>query len=70
MNDFILDKLSGRSRHLVSTDKMITDDENMPDVFSVQYLNSVQVPGAPRDLNLKIGALIFFTRNIKFDSST
>ena len=41
----------------------------MPDVVSVEYLNSVNVPGTPpHDLPLKIGALVFFLRNINFDS--
>ncbi|CAM9929635.1 unnamed protein product [Laminaria digitata] len=69
INDSILNRITGRSHHLLSTDKIIIDDENMPDVVSVEYLNSVQVPGTPpHDQHLKIGALVFFIRNINFDS--
>ena len=68
INKFILDKMPGRTHHLLSTDKIISDDEDMPDVVSVEYLNSVNVPGTPpHDLPLKIGALVFFIRNINFD---
>ncbi|CAN0228447.1 unnamed protein product [Ectocarpus sp. 12 AP-2014] len=50
------------------SDKIIKDDENMPHVVSVAYLNSIKVPGTPPyKLNLKVGALIFFITNIDFD---
>ncbi|CAN0338899.1 unnamed protein product, partial [Scytosiphon promiscuus] len=69
INAFIISKIPRRSYHLLSTDKIVTDGENMPDVVSVEYLNSVQVPGTPHhDLHLKIGTLVFFIRNINFDS--
>ena len=41
----------------------------MPEVVSVEYLNTVNVPGTPPHyLKLKIGALVMFIRNINFDS--
>lgn len=43
INGLILNTITGLSHHLLSTDKVVTDDENMPDVVSVEYLNSVQV---------------------------
>ncbi|CAN0525387.1 unnamed protein product, partial [Laminaria digitata] len=68
INDFILDNLPGDSHHLLSSDKIVTDDEVMPDVVAVEFLNTVQVLGTPpHDLHLKLGALIFFIRNINFD---
>ncbi|CBJ27855.1 conserved unknown protein [Ectocarpus siliculosus] len=40
----------------------------MPDIVSLEYLNSINVPGTPpHKFNLKFGALIFFIRNINFD---
>ena len=39
------------------------------EVVSVEYLNTVYAPGTPPyDLQLKIGALTMFTRNINFGS--
>ena len=41
----------------------------MPEVVFVEYLNTVNVPGTPpHDLQLKIGALVMFIRNVNFDS--
>lgn len=69
INEFILDKMPGRVHHLLSSDKIVTDDDEMPNSISVEYLNKVDVAGTPpHDLNLKIGALVFFIRNINFDS--
>ena len=69
INDFILNKMPGRVHHQLSSDKIITDDEDMPDAVSVEYLNKVDVAGTPpHDLSLKIGALVFFIRNINFDN--
>ncbi|CAN0463024.1 unnamed protein product, partial [Scytosiphon promiscuus] len=69
INDFILTKMRGRVHHLLSTDKIVSDDEQMPDVVSVEYLNTINVPGTPpHDLSLKLGALVFFIANINFDS--
>ncbi|CAN0269966.1 unnamed protein product, partial [Scytosiphon promiscuus] len=68
INEFILTKMRGRVNHLLSTDKIVSDDEQMPDV-SVEYLNTINVPGTPpHDLSLKLGALVFFIRDINFDS--
>ncbi|CAM9107912.1 unnamed protein product [Ectocarpus sp. 13 AM-2016] len=40
----------------------------MPDVASVEYFTSINVPGTPpHKFNLKVGALIFFMSNIYFD---
>ena len=45
----------GRVRYLLGSDKPISHDENMPEVVSVEYLNNVDVPGAPpHDLSLKL----------------
>lgn len=69
INDYILDKMQGRSHHLLSNDKIVTDDEDMPEVISIEYLNEVSVPGTPpQDPHLKLGSLVFFIRNINFDS--
>ena len=69
INNFILDKMHGRIHHQLSSDKIVTDDDNMPDVVSVEYLNRIDVAGTPpHDLSLKIGALVFFIRNINFDN--
>ncbi|CAM9225750.1 unnamed protein product [Ectocarpus sp. 8 AP-2014] len=68
INDFILRKMPGNVHEHLSSDKIIKDDENMPDVVSVAYLSSINVPGTPpHKLNLKVGALIVFIRNINFD---
>ncbi|CAM9631222.1 unnamed protein product, partial [Ectocarpus sp. 6 AP-2014] len=68
INDFILGKLPGRVHEQLSSDKIIKDDENMSDVVFVEYVDSISVPGTPpHKLNLKVGALIFFIRNINFD---
>ena len=40
----------------------------MPDVVSIEYLNMVQIPDTPPHDHLKIGALVFFIRDINFDS--
>ena len=41
----------------------------MLEVVSVEYLNEVDVPGTPpHKLHLKLGSLIFFIKNINFDS--
>ena len=69
INNFILDKMHGRIHHQLSSDKIVTDDDDMPDVVSVEYLNRIDVAGTPpHDLSLKIGALVFFIRNINFDN--
>ena len=64
--------MPGDSHRLLSNDKIVTDDQNMPDVVSVEYLNEVDVPGTPpHKLHLKLGLLISFirnTRSISFDS--
>ena len=62
---YILEKMPGDSHRLLSNDKVVTHDQNMPDVVSVEYLNEVDVPGTPpHKLHLKLGSLISFTRNI------
>ncbi|CAM9274400.1 unnamed protein product, partial [Ectocarpus sp. 13 AM-2016] len=69
INNFILDKMQGDGHHQLSTDRSVTDDSNMPDVVSVEYLHEVNVPGTPpHNLHIKLGSLIFFIRNINFDS--
>ena len=61
--------MPGDSHRLLRNDKIVTDDQNMPDVVSVEYLNEVDVPGtSPHKLHLKLGSLISFIRNIFFDS--
>ena len=61
--------MPGDNHRLLSNDKIVTDDQNMPDVVSVEYLNEVDVPGTPpRKLHLKLGSLISFISNINFDS--
>ena len=66
--NYILEKMPGDSRRLLINDKIVTDDQNMPDVVSVEYLNEVDVPGTPpHKLHLKLRSLIFFIRNINFD---
>ena len=45
--NYILEKMPGDSHRLLSNDKKVTDDQNMPDVVSVEYLNEVDVPGTP-----------------------
>ena len=67
--NYILEKMPGDSHRLLSNDKIVTDDQNMPGVVSVKYLNEVDVPGTPpHKLHLKLGSLISFIRNINFDS--
>ena len=57
--------MPGDSHRLLSNDKIVTDDQNMSDVVSVEYLNEVDVPGTPpHNLHLKLGSLISFIRNI------
>ena len=69
INDHILSRMPGREHHLLSSDKIITDDEEMPNSISVEYLNKVDVAGTPpHDLTLKMGASVFFIRNINFDN--
>ena len=60
----------GEAKHWKRSDRLVTDDsENMPEVASVEYLNTVNVPGTPlHDLQLRIGALVMFIRNINFDN--
>ena len=61
--------MPGDSHRLLRNDKIVTDDQNMPDVVSVEYLNEVDVPGtSPHKLHLKLRSLISFIRNIFFDS--
>ena len=61
--------MPGDSHRLLSNYKIVTDDQNMPDVVSVECLNEVDVPGTPpHKLHLKLGSLISFIRNINFDS--
>ena len=64
--------MPGDSHRLLSNDKIVTDDRNVPDVVSVEYLNEVDVPGTPpHKLHLKLGSLISFIRNTRsrnFDS--
>ena len=70
INEYVLDMLPGDAQHKMSSDWLVTDDaENMAEVASVEYLNKVNVPGTPpHDLQLKIGDLVMFMRNINFDS--
>ena len=57
--------MPGDSHRLLRNDKIVTDDQNMPDVVSVEYLNEVDVPGtSPHKLHLKLGSLISFIGNI------
>ena len=69
INDYVLDMLPGDKQHEESSDRLVTDDsENMPEVVSVGYFNTVNVPGTPpHDLQLRIGALVVFIININFD---
>ena len=65
INNYILEKMPGDSHRLLSNDIIVTDDQNMPDVVSVEYLNEVDVPGtSPHKLHLKLGSLISFIGNI------
>ena len=70
INEFALNMLPGEAQHKKSSDRLVIDDtENMPEVVSVEYLNTVTLPGTPpHDFQLKIGALEMFIRNINFDS--
>ena len=61
--------MPGDSHRLLNNDKIVTDDQNMPDVVSVEYLNEVDVPGTPpHKLHLQLGSLISFIRKTNFDS--
>ena len=61
--------MPGDSHRLLRNDKIVTDDQNMPDVVSVEYLNEVDVPGTlPHKLHLKLGSLISFIKNINFNN--
>ena len=69
INNYILNKMPGSSSKLLSSDKIVSDDPDMPDVVSVEYLNEVNVAGTPpHQLDVKLGCLVFFIRNINFDS--
>ena len=70
INEYVLDMLPGDAQHEKSSDRLVTNDsENMPEAVSVEYLNTVNVPSTPPyDLQLKIGALVMFIRNVNFDS--
>lgn len=58
-NDYILSRLPGDIHHRLSSDKIASDDKEMPDVVPVEFLNTVQVPGfPPHYLHLKLGVLI------------
>lgn len=64
--------LPGEAQHEKSSDWIVAhDSENVTEVVSVEYLNTVNVPGiSPPDLQIKIGALVMFIGNINFDSSS
>ena len=67
--EYVLHMLPGHVQHEKSSGRLVTDDENMPEVVSVEYFNTVKVPGTPpHDLQLKIEALVMFIKNINIDS--
>ena len=64
INDRILSTTHGSTHHL-----LLSTDKFMPDVVSVEYLKKIDVAGSPpHDLSLKVGVLVFFIRDINFDS--
>ena len=49
INEYVLDMLPGDTHHEKSSDQLVTDDsENMPEVVSVEYLNTVNFQAPPR----------------------
>ena len=58
--------MPGSVHEQLSSDKIIKDDENMPDVVSVEYLIASMSPAPHRtnSTSKKVGALVFFIRNI------
>lgn len=70
VNEYAFHMLPGEEQHEKSSDRLVTyDSENMAEVVSVEYLEHGQCSRHthPHDLQLKIGALETFIRNIDSD---
>ena len=70
INDHILGLLPARMHTLHSANTIIkTSPNDINDVSSVEFLQSIDVTGVPpHDLNLKVGCVVMFIRNVNFDS--
>ncbi|CAN0225648.1 unnamed protein product [Scytosiphon promiscuus] len=62
--------MPGRLTQHPRAGKIVFDNEDVPDVVSVETLDPVDVPGTtPHELVVKVGALIFLVGKSSFDNS-
>ncbi|CAN0428865.1 unnamed protein product, partial [Laminaria digitata] len=70
INNPVLNLLPNPLHAQLSSNHLIKDNPNdIAQVTSTEYLEAVDVPGVPpHELNLKIGCVVMFIRNVNFDS--
>ena len=70
INEHILNLLPNQVHTLASSNTIIKSNPNdLEEVSSVEFLQSVDVPGVPpHNLRLKVGCVVMFIRNVNFDS--
>lgn len=70
INNHILDLLPNQAHTLNSVNTLIkSNPTDIAEVASVEFLQSIDVPGVPpHSLNLKVGCIVMFIRNVNFDS--
>eukprot|EP00112_Aurelia_sp_Birch-Aquarium-sp1_P020592 Seg5341.2 transcript_id=Seg5341.2/GoldUCD/mRNA.D3Y31 product="ATP-dependent DNA helicase PIF1" protein_id=Seg5341.2/GoldUCD/D3Y31 len=65
INDLVLDKLPGNKRTYLSVDSVVTDDQHINAVVTIEFLNSITPSGMPlHKLDLKVGATVILLRNL------
>ena len=70
INDHILNLLPNQLHSLKSSNTIIkSNPKDIEEVTSVEFLEKIDVPGVPpHQLDLKVGCIVMFIRNVNFDS--
>eukprot|EP00112_Aurelia_sp_Birch-Aquarium-sp1_P020718 Seg540.7 transcript_id=Seg540.7/GoldUCD/mRNA.D3Y31 product="ATP-dependent DNA helicase PIF1" protein_id=Seg540.7/GoldUCD/D3Y31 len=65
INDLVLERLPGNKRTYLSVDSVVTDDQHINEVVTIEFLNSMTPSGMPlHKLDLKVGATVILLRNL------
>lgn len=65
INCDVLNRMPGYSRFYLSSDKIITDNDNEINNYPIEFLNSINVSGLPpHRLELKVNCIVLLIRNL------
>ena len=65
INNDILSLINGEERTYLSSDSVVSDDEDCKNNYTTEFLNKQQPSGMPpHELRLKVGSIVMLIRNI------